>query len=264
MKFGISSMVFLPETLQSSIEKIAENRFDCWEIVCEGNHQLTPKNIKYIMKLKDEYGVDIAVHAPFSDLNPASMNDRVRQLTISSIVEAIEGAFELDASVVTIHPGYIPPLWSNYIDDILDNNFSSINDIVEVAEDYEIMLGLENMPNYAGVLGISPEDLKDIIKDIDSKFLGITYDIGHANTACEDPSKYIKKLDNIGMGIVHVHCHDNNGSDDEHLRVGEGNIDFMDVFNELKSIKYDGVISFESKNLRDAVKSREIIKEFIG
>ena len=264
MRFGVSSIVFLPETLQSSIEKVAENRFDCWEIVCEGSHQLRPKNIKYLMGLKENYEVDIVVHAPFSDLNPASMNDNVRRLTVSSIIEAIEGAFELDANVVTIHPGYIPPLWSSYVEDILDNNFSSINDIVEVAEDYEVMIGLENMPNYMGVLGITPESLRDIVKDIDSKYLGITFDIGHANTACGAPAEYVKELNSIGQGIVHVHCHDNNGNDDEHLKVGDGNIDFLSVLDELKSIGYNGILSFESKNIRDAVKSREIIKELLS
>lgn len=264
MKFGVSSMVFLPETLQSSIEKVAENRFDCWEIVCEGNHQLNPKNIKYLMELKEKYEVDIVVHAPFSDLNPASMNDNVRRLTVNSIIEAIEGAFELDANVVTIHPGYIPPLWSNYVEDILDNNFSSLNDIIEVAEDYGVMVGLENMPNYMGVLGITPDDLNDIVRDIDSKYLGITFDIGHANTACGNPAKYVKELNKIGHGIIHVHCHDNNGNDDEHLKIGDGNIDFSSVLNELNTIGYNGILSFESKNIRDAVKSRELIKELLS
>ena len=264
MKFGVSSLVFLPETLQSSIEKVAENRFDCWEIVCEGSHQLRPKNVKYLMELKNRYEVDIVVHAPFSDLNPASMNDRVRRLTIDCIMEAIEGAFELDANVVTVHPGYLPPLWSSYVEELLDNNFSTLNDIVEIAEDYEVMIGLENMPNYMGVLGITPESLRDIVKDIDSKYLGISFDIGHANTACGNPSEYVKELNKIGEGIVHVHCHDNNGNDDEHLKVGDGNIDFFSVFRELKDLGYEGVISFESKNIRDAVKSREIAKELLS
>ncbi|MDK2791054.1 MAG: hypothetical protein PWP15_1563 [Methanothermococcus sp.] len=263
MKFGVSSLVFLPETLQSSMEKVAENSFDCWEIVCEGSHQLTPKNTKYLMELKYIYDVDIVIHAPFSDLNPASMNDRVRRLTVSSIVEAIEGAFELDAKVVTLHPGYIPPLWSSYIEDILDNNFSSLNDIVGVAEDYQVMLGLENMPNYMGVLGITPEALKDIVREIDSKYLGITLDVGHANTA-GNPAEFVKELNNIGQGIVHVHMHDNNGNDDEHLKIGDGNIDFLSVLNALKDIKYEGVLSFESKSIRDAVKSREVVKELIS
>ena len=144
MKFGISSLVFLPESLTSSIEKIAEHNFDAWEIVCEGTHYLSPKNIKYLMELRDRYEVEIIVHAPFSDLNPASMNERVRRLTVECIRDAIEGAFELDSEIVVVHPGYIPELWSNYVNDILDNNFSTLSEIVEIAEDYGIKIGLEN------------------------------------------------------------------------------------------------------------------------
>ncbi|AEF96763.1 sugar phosphate isomerase/epimerase family protein [Methanotorris igneus] len=263
MKFGISSLVFLPEGLKSTMEKIAENHFDCWEIVCEGNHYLSPKNIKYLMELKDRYEVDIVVHAPFSDLNPASMNERVRRLTVDCITDAIEGAFELDASVVVVHPGYIPPLWSNYVEDILDNNFSTLSDIVEVAEDYGITIGLENMPNFKGVLGITPESLREIVKDIDSKYLGITFDIGHANTI-GNPADFVEELNSIGEGIVHVHIHDNNGYDDEHLKIGEGKIDFLSVLKKLKEIKYDGVLSIENKNVRDAVKSKEVLNEYLS
>lgn len=56
---------FLPESLTSSMEKIAEHNFDAWEIVCEGTHYLSPKNIKYLMELRDRYEVEIVVHAPF-------------------------------------------------------------------------------------------------------------------------------------------------------------------------------------------------------
>ena len=262
MKFGISSLVFLPESLTSSMEKIAEHNFDAWEIVCEGTHYLSPKNIKYLMELKESYEVDIVVHAPFSDLNPASMNERVRKLTVECIRDAIEGAFELDSEVVVVHPGYIPPLWSNYVNEILDNNFSTLSEIVEMAEDYGIKIGLENMPNFKGVLGITPESLLDIIKDIDSKNLGITFDIGHANTA-GNPAEFVEKLQNIGIGIIHVHAHDNNGYDDEHLKIGEGNINFIEVLEKLKEIGYNGIISLENKNIRDAVKSRDILKEYL-
>ncbi|XRO75225.1 sugar phosphate isomerase/epimerase family protein [Methanocaldococcus sp. 28A] len=263
MKFGVSSLVFLPECLTSSMEKIAKLYFDAWEIVCEGTHYLSPKNIKYLMELRDKYDdVDIIVHAPFSDLNPASMNERVRRLTVECIRDAIEGAFELDSEVVVVHPGYIPELWSNYVNDILDNNFSTLSEIVEIAEDYGIKIGLENMPNFRGLLGITPESLLEIVKDIDSKNLGITFDIGHANTV-GNPAEFVEKLQNIGIGIIHVHAHDNNGYDDEHLKIGDGNINFVEVLNKLKDIKYDGIISIENKNVRDAVKSKERLKEYL-
>jgi sugar phosphate isomerase/epimerase len=35
--------------------------------------------------------------------------------------------------------------------------------------------------------------------------------------------------------IVNVHLHDNNGVKDEHLPIGEGNIDFSNMFNKMKN-----------------------------
>jgi sugar phosphate isomerase/epimerase len=65
----------------------------------------------------------------------------------------------------------------------------------------------------------------------------------------------------MGRGIVHAHIHDNLGIEDEHALIGAGNIDFSSVILKLQEIKYDKVLSFESKSIRDAVKGREIIKE---
>ncbi|WP_423792224.1 sugar phosphate isomerase/epimerase family protein [Methanocaldococcus indicus] len=256
MEFAISSLVFLPERLESSIEKIVENNFKYWEVVCEGHHYLTPKNIKTLLRFRDEYNISYTVHAPFSDLNPASMNEKVRKLVIECISDAIEGAYELDANIVVIHPGYIPELWKDFKDDILDNNFTTILKIVEIAEDYDIILGLENMPNFRGVLCQKLEDVLEIIREIDSKHLKMTLDVGHANTV-GDVKDFINKE------IVHIHIHDNNGVEDEHLPVGEGNINFEEFFKELKKINYKGILTLENKNIRDAIKSRKNIMDIL-
>ena len=268
IKYGISSLVFLPESLQSSMDKIVKNNFDCWEVVCEGSHELNRGNIDYLKKLKDEYNngnVEISIHAPFSDLNPCSMNDRIRKLTVDCIRDSIIGGYELGCKIITIHPGYAPPLWSKFTEDLLDNNYTVLREIVSIAEEYDITVGLENMPNYPGVFGVSPEDLRNIIRDIDTKHLGITYDIGHGNTFKGiDNATFIKELNKIGKGIVHIHCHDNNGKEDEHLKVGDGSIDFKSVFKVLKEIEYNGVVVMESKNIRDGIISRDRIKNIVA
>ncbi|ENN95894.1 hypothetical protein J422_05299 [Methanocaldococcus villosus KIN24-T80] len=259
MKIAVSSLVFLPESLESVLEKIES--FEAWEIVCEGTHYLNSKNIKYLLEIKDSYDISLLVHAPFSDLNPASMNAKVRELTVECVRDAIEGAFELDAELVVVHPGYVPELWKEYKDEILDNNFSTLLKIVEIAEDYNIKIGLENMPNFTGVLGKTPGEMLGIIKDIDSKVLGITFDVGHANTV-SDPIKLLE--DFAKLNIIHIHAHDNNGYSDDHLKIGEGNIDYFSVIKKLHEMRYDGYITIENKNLRDAMKSKEILEEYIS
>ncbi len=256
MKIAISSLVFLPESLESITNKLIENDFYIWEIVCEGNHYLDKKNIKYLLDIKEEYSLEFLVHAPFSDLNPASMNEKVRKLVIECIEDAIKGAYELDSSIVVVHPGYIPELWKNYLDDILDNNFSTLLEIVEIAEDYDIIIGLENMPNYKGLLCREYNEIKKLINEIDSKNLKMTLDVGHANTVGN-------VLDFINKDIVHIHIHDNNGVEDEHLAVGDGNINFDEFFKELKKINYNGILTIENKTLRDAIKSRKKIINYI-
>jgi len=49
--------------------------------------------------------------------------------------------------------------------------------------------------------------------------------------------------------IKHIHLHDNRGgishNDDLHLPVGDGVIDFENIFKMLKSINYKGTITLE-------------------
>ncbi len=76
--------------------------------------------------------------------------------------------------------------------------------------------------------------------------LGITLDVGHAElvalgTSCE----VIKSL---GAAIRHVHLHDNQGgnlTDDLHLPIGAGIIDFEGILKDLLRVGYSGTMTLE-------------------
>jgi len=46
--------------------------------------------------------------------------------------------------------------------------------------------------------------------------------------------------------MVHVHAHDNHGKSDEHLCVGDGNIDWDLVAKHLKRVSFDKAVIVES------------------
>ncbi|MCS3900576.1 sugar phosphate isomerase/epimerase family protein [Methanococcus voltae] len=272
-KCGLSSLVYIHDDIVSSLEKISKYNFDSWEIVFEGTHAEADCKMDNILNLKHcemkkcQKGLETVVHAPFTDLNPASLNDKVSKVTVDSIIEAIDFASKTNSKIVTVHPGYIPYLWKDYKERVIERNSNSIKKLVEVAETYDITIGLENMPNFFGVLGTTPEELELLTKGIDSNSLGITFDIGHANTCKElsnlNTEDYIAELNNIGKGIVHTHIHDNDGTDDSHLKLKEGNINLEAVFTNLNDINYNGIYSLECRSIDDAVESRRIISEIL-
>ena len=50
----------------------------------------------------------------------------------------------------------------------------------------------------------------------------------------------------LAVFIGHVHIHDNNGSADDHLPVGEGNFPFSDFFATLAEKDIDPIITVEA------------------
>jgi sugar phosphate isomerase/epimerase len=55
--------------------------------------------------------------------------------------------------------------------------------------------------------------------------------------------------------FINVHLHDNLGERDQHLAVGEGNIDFKKVLSALSD--YQGRFVIEARSLKEAVVSRD-------
>ena len=49
----------------------------------------------------------------------------------------------------------------------------------------------------------------------------------------------------LGGHIKHVHVSDNRGTNDDHLPLGVGNIDWKEAISALKSTGYDGTITLE-------------------
>jgi len=72
--------------------------------------------------------------------------------------------------------------------------------------------------------------------------IGIVMDIGHANLEGHIESFFNLLADKI----VHIHASDNDGSDDQHLGIGYGKIDYEWVAQTLKKIGYDKSVIIES------------------
>ena len=79
----------------------------------------------------------------------------------------------------------------------------------------------------------APETLRMLVKEINSPNLGVCFDTGHFNLFSKVPLE--KWFEEIGDNIIEVHLHDNTGSNDDHLGIGDGNIDFDLFFSLLKN-----------------------------
>ena len=72
--------------------------------------------------------------------------------------------------------------------------------------------------------------------------VGIVMDLGHANLEGQIEPFFKMLTDKI----VHIHASDNDGSDDQHLGIGQGKIDYNWFAQTLKKMGYDKSVIVES------------------
>lgn len=109
---------------------------------------------------------------------------------------------------------------------------------------------------------LPPLKFYKLIKLINHPRIGITYDTGNSSYFGHSPSKEIKLL---GKWISHVHIKDKT-KHGESVPLGEGNVDFDEVFKQLSDINYKGLFILETprgKNeLKSALKNKEFLKPY--
>ena len=118
---------------------------------------------------------------------------------------------------------------------LLKMSKTRLAELREYADEQDVLLCVENM-RFDFDLCNSPEECLFIMENGYAAF-----DIGHANIT-DDPIKFAEK---IRHKIRYVHVHDNNGKEDEHLPLGEGNIDYEKIFK----IIGDNYYSYEPRKL---------------
>ena len=232
---------------------LADLGFDGWEIVSEGRQKLTPETIGEVRDIIGTMDLEITVHGPFSDLNPASLVDPIWEETVRQISQCVELSAEF-TDVVVVHPGLLSPLGNQMPDRAWEKNVEALRAMADHAKDYGVRICLENMPNMEKLLCRTPGELFGMVESAGRDNLGVTFDAGHAHTM-RNTAEFLKSKDRIS----HVHIHDNRGVKDEHLALGDGTVDWDLVLGKLKD--FDGVLVVEGRNLEEGKRSLQFLKQ---
>ena len=104
-----------------------------------------------------------------------------------------------------------------------------------------------------------------LFNDSGLKNIGMVYDVAHAHAISEYLDLGIYKL---GDYLKLVHLSDNDGSRPYHYQPGKGNIDFKNIIDTLKKVKYDGNIVIDISGidniLEEAVEMKDMIEKLIA
>lgn len=247
-KIGVSSPEFCSHPFEKVLEDVSK-RFDHWEIVSEGEHQL-PNVAVMFESLKDSYNLTYSIHAPFNDVNIASLNESFRETSVIELIKIMNIASELNVGTITFHPGMYSMVVPGLEKKSVENARRSLRTIERMSEDCGVRMCLENMPGFKFFLGQTPEELNYLLEGTN---LPVCLDIGHAHTV----NRLDEFIDSVKDRIGNVHIHDNNGSQDQHLTIGQGSVDFDKCLRGLSG--YGGRYVIESKGMESAVTSKEVL-----
>ncbi len=232
---------------------IEEAGYGGWEIVADGNYKLdNAECFKKIEEVIANTHLGISVHAPFGDLNLATLNDPIWRESIRQICTCITHASAI-TDRVTIHPGYLSPVGKLMPQKVWDLQKEALRQIGKCATEHSVLACLENMIGVKEFLCQLPEELIGMTDGIEG--IGMTFDFGHANTLGKVNSylPYVKKAS-------HIHIHDNHGMSDEHLALGDGNINWNSIGKTIAE-NYSGIIVIEGRSIEEAKKSLPVFRK---
>ncbi|WP_258084031.1 sugar phosphate isomerase/epimerase family protein [Thermococcus thermotolerans] len=233
------------------VERAKSLGFGFIEVVSEWPHYLTEETVNSFREVADSYGMRVTVHAPFSDINIASFNDRIRDASLEIIRETVRLAAELDAVSVTVHPGHCSPVSMKNRRKYLEMHRESLRTIAKWSAEYGIKVGVENMPYFPILDAQTCERLWELVEGIE---IGVTFDVGHLNTTT---GKFKRFLNVLGERMIHVHLHDNSGGKDEHLALGDGTVPWARVLPRLPKTTW----ALEVSDIESARRSLEFLKK---
>ncbi len=235
---------------------IEECGYAGWEISADGNYRLdVAENVVRIRDVLGSTTLGVSVHAPYSDLNLASLNYPIYRESIRQISRCVEVAAEF-TDRVTIHPGYLSPAAKLVPEHVWDLHKSALAEIGATAQDSGVLVTLENMPDIPNFFCRLPDELFGMVDGIDS--VGVTLDVGHAHTI-DMVDAFLLRIGEVD----HVHIHDNDGTSDAHLALGDGTIDWPRVGSRIKE-SYSGICVIEGRNLKEAEKSLEEFRKWFS
>jgi|GEM_PF-2451370 len=230
-----------------ALKDMAELGVECIELfnTAEKLDALAP----YVKEMKD---IDVIIHE-FDDGDGYPSSNRIgtedkqlRTVIREHLKWLIEIAGRMGAGKIVLHTPTlmlkeINPGDKSFPRRVKDLWVELLRECASVAAGRKVILAVENevaKPHEgAWRLVRRPEDLIAAVDEIASEYVKCTFDVAHANVGFS-PLEYAAVL---GKRISHVHWHDNDGTKDQHLAPGMGNIDFTAIMKFLLALEKQGV-----------------------
>jgi len=255
MKLAFSSNAYLHFSIEETIAKIADLGYAGIEILADVPHAwpagLLPERKKSIRRALDKHKLAISnVNAfmmnavadprqPYWHPGWTDPDPHYRAIRREHTKRALRLAAELGAPNLTTEPGgQLQPGQTRAEAAVIF--YDELMPCVDVAAEVGVKLLIEPEPDlFIEKFG----EYNEFMERIDSPWVGLNFDIGHAYCVSEEPQDWVAPL---AKQTVHYHFEDIAATRiHKHLIPGRGAIDFAAVLNAIQKTGYDDWITVE-------------------
>ena len=242
MRYG--AMNFPVKPVLEEIEALAVMGFDYVELSMDppqAHYSQILHHQKEIRRRLQALHLGLVCHLP-TFVSTADLTESIRYASRFEVLHSLEAAHVLRAEKIVLHPSIISGLGPYVIELALEYARESLDMIIAKAAELDLVLCLENMfPRYRSF--IEAADFTSVLKAYPD--LKIPLDVGHANIGNPGGKRIFEFIGTHGDRIGHLHVSDNRGRTDDHLPIGDGNINWRDVTQALRACRYDDTVTLE-------------------
>jgi sugar phosphate isomerase/epimerase len=234
----VGAMNFPGRSVAKEIHRVSEEGFDFLDLTLEPPAAWLPDG-KEVGRLCGDLGLKIVGHTAYY-LPIASTFPELRQVARDLFRRGLDTFADAGVELVNVHPDQRVPLQA--LERVRAANAEAIADLAADAAQRGIKMMVENLDR----LFASVSDIKSILDAVPEA--GLHLDIGHANLrlGLDEKNRTPDFLKALGDRLCHVHVSDNSGgTEDRHLPLGAGNIDWKTAVRDLKKSGYDGTVTLE-------------------
>ena len=199
--------------------------------------------------------LSITIHAPFMDLSPGAADIKIRNATRDRLYEMLHIAALFLPKLIVFHPGYNKWFFDGNVKLWLENSLTTWQPVVKTAEEMGIPLAVEN------IFEEEPSSLLQLISAVNSPTFNFCFDTGHFHLFSTVPME--AWFNALGPYTKEVHVHDNCKSSDDHLPMGDGDIDFGLFFHLIRQYNVKPIYTIEPHTVDDLERSLERCNHFL-
>lgn len=218
----------------------------------------------------------LGLHAPWRDIALASPYDEIGNASVNVIIDSLRKILEKhnDIKYLVIHVStHQKNELINWFNEVISKIVMRIKKISSEISKYNdnIYLLIENLSS--GISG-NIDFLVKILETIDCENIGFCIDIGHlaryynkyiaGSNYYSDYYDYLREVSNIlrtvlGDKVLVVHLHDID-NDNEHLVIGEGFLNFKEIYRLLNIVKPEYAVYEIFRSKKKKLEIKELLR----